>query len=67
MIAVLLLKASDDAARWLAGRPDATGQTDLSRAGKEFGSWVDYITGATPTVAGWRPPAVQPGQSHRDA
>ena len=46
-IAVLLLKASDQASRWLAGRPDAAGQTDLGRAGKEFGNWVDYITGAT--------------------
>jgi len=47
VIAVLLLKASDQVSRWLAGRPDVTGQTDLGRAGKEFGSWVDYITGAT--------------------
>ncbi len=46
-IAVLLLKASDQASRWLAGRPDEAGQTDLGRAGREFGSWVDYITGAS--------------------
>ena len=61
VVAVLLLKASDDAARWLAGRPDASGQTDLSRAGKEFGSWVDYITGATPTVPGGVQPLYNPG------
>jgi hypothetical protein len=61
LVAVLLLKASDDAARWLAGRPDASGQTDLSRAGKEFGSWVDYITGATPTVPGGVHPLYNPG------
>jgi len=52
LVAVLLLKTSDDAARWMAGRPDASGQTDLSRAGKAFGSWVDYITGATSTLPG---------------
>lgn len=51
VIAVLLVKTSDDAARWLAGHPDGNGQTDLARAGKEFGNWVDYITGATPTSA----------------
>ena len=33
-IAVLLLKASDDAARWLAGQPDANGETELTRAGQ---------------------------------
>lgn len=47
VIAVLLMKASDQASRWLAGRPDEAGRTDLSRAGSEFGNWVDYITGAT--------------------
>jgi hypothetical protein len=51
VVAVLLLKTSDAAARWLAGRPDASGQTDLARAGKQFGNWVDYITGATATAA----------------
>lgn len=51
IIAVLLLKTSDDAARWLAGKPDASGQTDLGRAGREFGNWVDYITGATASVS----------------
>jgi hypothetical protein len=56
VIAVLLLKASDDAARWLAGRPDANGQTDLDRAGKEFGSWVDYISGVTASM----PPGIRP-------
>lgn len=61
LVAVLLLKASDDAARWLAGRPDASGQTDLNRAGMEFGSWVDYITGATPTVPGGVQPLYNPG------
>ena len=61
LVAVLLLKASDDASRWLAGRPDASGQTDLSRAGKEFGNWVDYITGATPTVPGGVRPLYNPG------
>lgn len=56
VIAVLLLKTSDDAARWLAGQPDANGQSDLSRAGKESASWIDYITGATAsTPAGVRP------------
>lgn len=45
-IAMLLIKASDGAARWLAGTPDSSGQTDLDRAGAEFGRWVDYITGA---------------------
>jgi hypothetical protein len=45
-IAVLLIKASDGASRWLAGSPDAKGQSDLDRAGAEFTSWVDYISGA---------------------
>ena len=52
-IAVLLVKASDAAARWLAGRPGSDGQTDLSRAGREFSNWVDYVTstsGATTAV-----------------
>ena len=61
VVAVLLLKTSDDAARWMAGRPDGSGQTDLSRAGKEFGSWVDYITGATPTAPGAVSPLYSPG------
>lgn len=51
VIAVLLLKASDDASRWLSGTPDANGETDLIRAGKEFASWVDYISGATAAAA----------------
>lgn len=61
VVAVLLLKTSDDAARWMAGRPDSNGQTDLSRAGKEFGSWVDYITGATSTVPREVHPTYSPG------
>lgn len=61
VVAVLLLKTSDDAARWMAGRPGANGQTDLSRAGKTFASWVDYITGATPTVPGAVQPLYNPG------
>ena len=64
-IAVLLVKASDAAARWMAGKPDATGQTDLTRAGAEFGRWVDYVTAATPAVAGWGASGLQPGQLHR--
>lgn len=51
VIAVWLLKASDDAARWLGGRPDGNGETALSRAGKQFGNWVDYITGATASAS----------------
>lgn len=54
IIGVLLLKTSDDAARWLAGRPDSSGQSDLARAGRQFGNWVDYISGAT-TTAGVHP------------
>jgi hypothetical protein len=50
-IAVLLLKVSDDASRWLAGRPDSSGVTDLAKAGREFGNWVDYISGATASAA----------------
>ena len=61
VIAVMLVKASDAAARWMAGRPDATGQTDLTRAGAEFGRWVDYITAATPAVAGGAHPVYNPG------
>lgn len=61
LVAVLLLKTSDDAARWMAGRADGSGQTDLARAGKEFGSWVDYITGVTPTVPGAVHPAYSAG------
>ena len=34
----------------MRGARTRNGQTDLSRAGKEFGSWVDYITGATATT-----------------
>ena len=49
-IAVLLLKASDQTARWMSGQPDANGETDLTRAGEKFGDWVDYITNATPTL-----------------
>ena len=49
-IALLLLKASDGAAAWLAGRPDKSGQTDLQRAGAEFGRWVDYMATATKDV-----------------
>lgn len=49
-IAVLLLKASDEVARWLAGRPDGSGTTDLDRAGKHFANWVDYISGASATL-----------------
>jgi type IV secretion system protein TrbL len=55
VIAVMLVKASDAAARWMAGRPDATGQTDLTRAGAEFGRWVDYITATTTATAVARP------------
>ena len=61
IIAVLLVKTSDDAARWLAGRPDSTGQTDLSRASREFGSWVDYVTGATDSVPSGISPLYDPG------
>jgi hypothetical protein len=60
-IAVLLLKTSDDAAHWLAGQPDANGQSDLSRAGKKFASWVDYITGATASTPGGVRPFYDPG------
>jgi hypothetical protein len=61
VVAVLLLRTSDDAARWLAGRRDESGQTDLARAGKEFGSWVDYITSATASVPGGVHPIYSPG------
>lgn len=50
-IAVLLLKVSDDSARWLGGRPDDEGVTDIARAGREFGNWVDYISGATASAS----------------
>ena len=62
VIAVLLLKASDDAARWLAGRPDATGQTDLSRpAGVRQLGRLHHRRHRD----GQRAPALQPGQLHR--
>lgn len=51
-VAVLLLKASDDASRWLAGRADGSGTTDLDRAGRQFSNWVDYVTAASPKVPG---------------
>ena len=60
-IAVLLIKASDGAARWLAGSPDQSGRTDLDRAGTEFGSWVDYITGAPAPGMGVAAPTYQTG------
>ena len=50
-IAVLLIKASDDAARWLAGTPDATGQTDLNRAGRS--SATGSTTSPAPPRPGW--------------
>lgn len=61
VVAVLLMKASDAAARWLAGTPDATGETDLTRAGKEFGNWVDYVSGATASIPGGVHPVYNPG------
>ena len=60
-IAVLLIKASDGAARWLAGTPDSSGRTDLDRAGAEFGRWVDYITGAPASGMGMAAPTYQTG------
>jgi hypothetical protein len=60
-IAVLLIKASDGAARWLAGTPDSPGRTDLDRAGAEFGRWVDYITGAPAPGMGMAAPTYQTG------
>ncbi|WP_344802587.1 hypothetical protein [Microlunatus ginsengisoli] len=60
-IAVLLIKASDGAARWLAGSPDATGRTDLDKAGVEFGRWIDYITAAPGPGAGLAVPTYQTG------
>jgi hypothetical protein len=59
-IAVLLIKASDGASRWLAGSPDAGGQSDLDRAGAEFTSWVDYISGVAVAPGAVRP-AYDPG------
>lgn len=50
-IAVLLMKASDEVSKWLAGRPDASGTTDLDRAGHQFLTWVEYVTSAAPTTA----------------
>lgn len=61
VLAVLLLKTSDDAARWLGGRPDGSGQTDLARAGRQFGNWVDYVTGASAVVPGGVHPVYNPG------
>lgn len=61
VVAVLLMKASDAAARWLAGTPDASGQTDLTRAGKDFGNWVDYVSGATSSIPGGVHPVYNPG------
>lgn len=60
-VAVLLLKSSDAAARWMAGQPDASGQTDLTRAGKEFGSWVDYVSAVSDPVPGVVHPVYDPG------
>lgn len=60
-VAVLLLKSSDAAARWMAGTPDASGQTDLARAGKEFGNWVDYVSAVTDPVPGAVHPVYNPG------
>jgi hypothetical protein len=57
-IAVLLMKASDDVAKWLAGRPDASGKTNLDRAGQHFANWVEYVSGAAPKL---RPGFDNPG------
>ncbi|WP_460809763.1 hypothetical protein [Microlunatus endophyticus] len=55
-IAVLLMKASDEISKWLAGRPDASGTTDLDRAGRQFLTWVEYVSNAAPTTTvGIRP------------
>jgi hypothetical protein len=59
-IAVLLVRASDAAAIWLAGRPGPDGQTDLARAGREFATWVDYVTSTT-RVTGVVHPVYNPG------
>lgn len=62
VLAVLLVKASDAAAVWMAGTPDASGQTDLSRAAAEFGRWVDYVTTTTTdTAVGGVHPVYNPG------
>lgn len=50
-IAVLLMKASDEVSAWLAGRPDASGATDLDRAGRQLANWVEYVTNAAPTTS----------------
>jgi len=50
-IAVLLMKASDEVSKWLAGRPDASGTTDLDRAGRQFLTWVEYVSDAAPTTS----------------
>ncbi|MBA8792861.1 hypothetical protein FHX74_000455 [Friedmanniella endophytica] len=57
--AVLLMKASDEISRWLAGRPDATGHTDLDRAGQRFASWIEYISDATGSLP--LTPSYEPG------
>lgn len=54
-IAVLLIMASDSASRWLAGHPDASGQTDLDRAGEMFGDWIDYVSAVTRPVGASHP------------
>jgi len=60
-IAVLLMKASDEVSRWLAGRPDASGTTDLDRAGQHFANWVEYVSGAAATTSAPRPAFEQAG------
>ncbi|QDP95349.1 hypothetical protein FOE78_04970 [Microlunatus elymi] len=51
-VAVMLMKASDEVSRWLAGRPDKSGATDLDRAGKQFADWVEYVSGAANSTVG---------------
>ena len=57
-IAVMLMKASDEMSRWLAGRPNRAGVTDLDRAGKRFAGWVEYVSGASSSTVR---PSYDPG------
>lgn len=60
-IAVLLMKASDEVSRWLAGRREASGATDLDRAGQHFANWVEYVSGAASSSPAPRPAFEQAG------
>lgn len=46
-LALAALRASDGAAQWMAGSPDATGRTALSRASDKWVAWINYFSEAS--------------------